>query len=352
MEEQHELAMAILETLGLPDGRPPATRIGRIDDGPLRSLAADVLGCLATPSPLAMDTRLLADEQELSRDGWAKSRIGEGQVFHTELVGPAIDRSVRDGDLLAVDSVDEKVLSAMLVRESLEYTLSALAWVNAYVTSACTSNFGWHRDRHDTLIVQLLGTKRWLVAAGPDDGQTGPDDAEHMELRPGSVLLVPGGTPHDVSGVGEFTLHLTIGFDPDASLSFWAQAADRLLDRPTTQLSEREASRAKARLEERRRGTSLPFSVTREVVDCERVRWASRLPPHVEERGEVLNVLTLGAEHDIAMRWEPAVAALLSGGELQWEDLLTVAKAEPDELLEFVGAGVDAGYLLTRLATR
>ena len=86
------------------------------------------------------------------------------------------------------------------------------------VSDGCDSDeLGLHSDTHDTIIIQLFGRKVWHVddvSRGVSPEMTLGDLREH-ELSVPKVLAMAGDTAHNVTGVGELTLHLTIGFDRD-----------------------------------------------------------------------------------------------------------------------------------------
>ena len=343
-------AEELVARLDLGPQLPERTQFGRVDGAAfLAQATSSVTDHLLGPSAMCTNIRVLHGDLETPREDWSATRVGDGQVFHSELLGREIDRSLRDGRLLAIDSIDEFSPLLMRLRERLEYALDALTWINVYLTAAEAPNFEPHVDTHDTIIVQLLGRKRWEIAVCPEpDGSVKFDGARTVDLAPGDVLFMPGRTTHRVSALGELTVHLTIAFDVDAGLSYWTGVGDRLLGRSHGRLTEAQRAEAKARIRERRRGTSLPFSVTGRREDCGYVRWASRLPPRLREADGSIEVAAMDRLERFDGAWEPALRALATGRELTFGELCEAAGRPDDELLAFVADGVEAGVLLCR----
>lgn len=112
-----------------------------------------------------------------------------------------------------------------------------------------------HFDATTTFNVQLLGEKRWRLAANPaviapsrgcgvGEPATGelvaqlsqdlleamPNDAESIDVRPGSVVFLPHGTLHETRVTGDsFAILLTIQ-PPTFAGCFGAQFLQRLLE--------------------------------------------------------------------------------------------------------------------------
>lgn len=331
--------------------RPLMTRAAQIEESPspfLEKLATGVLGYLALPTALSTNTRVLDGDREVPRDRWAFSRMGHGQVIHSELRAPYIDRALGRGELLVIDSIDEQDRTIMALREALEYRLGARAWVNAYLTANDQTNFGLHDDTHDTIIIQLLGRKRWLVDS-VGRGVAAPElDMGKYELTPGMALVMAGRTAHDVTGFGELTLHLTIGFDHTAALFYHAAEVSRLLARPDTEISEADLVHGKARIEERRTGSSLPYAITGDLADCRLVRWASRLPPVMTIASDgSITVLTMGQEYQFSAELRPVITALLSGLEYGTPQLLALSGLSEERFTAFLRTALDDDLVIT-----
>ena len=357
MDAIGRLAEQVVDCLVLQPGPLETTSWARVDDPVVVSqLCARALDLLALPASLATNTRLLNGESELPKHEWSHSRVGDGEVIHTELRNPHIDRAVSEGAMVVIDSVDEMDVVLMRFRESLEYRLSARAWINLYMTSGSTSNFGLHYDTHDTLILQLLGRKHWLVGdKSRPVGSTVDPGAEYplrsVELTSGDVMAMPARALHNATGIGDFTLHLTIGFDRSAAVPYMIDEVAALLKTEAPSLTVEELELAKARIPERRRGTSLPFTAGHDLHDRAVVRWASRLPPFVDEAADARLRITSGSQDLVVQpEAEARVAMILAGGdEFSIEDLADRADAAVDETLRFVQHLASLDLVICRL---
>jgi mannose-6-phosphate isomerase-like protein (cupin superfamily) len=71
--------------------------------------------------------------------------------------------------------------------------------INSYLSPPGSSGLVEHADDHHVFVVQVDGTKHWVV------------DGEHLVLAPGDCLYVPAGVRHAAQTRTTHSLHLTIG---------------------------------------------------------------------------------------------------------------------------------------------
>lgn len=96
-----------------------------------------------------------------------------------------------------------------------------------------------HYDKPENLIVQLEGRKRWFISTDPPGlqnnwmqvGEPLPNLERHqvVDVEPGDLMYVPGGTPHTVESTTE-SLHLAIVFEPMTVREAIIAAVDCLAD--------------------------------------------------------------------------------------------------------------------------
>ncbi|MEV7040764.1 cupin domain-containing protein [Amycolatopsis sp. NPDC051061] len=145
---------------------------------------------------------------------------------------------LRAGATLVVDSVNELVDGVGELAGRLEHDLRERIQVNLYAGWGTTHGFDVHWDDHDAFIIQLSGRKRWrlhgITRRAPlqrdvelPERPSG-EPYEDFLLEDGDVLYLPRGHWHDVSAVGEESLHLTIGFTAATGVDLVAWLADRL----------------------------------------------------------------------------------------------------------------------------
>ena len=111
-----------------------------------------------------------------------------------------------------------------LVRD-LEVALGHPCQVNAYITPPGSQGFARHSDTHDVFVLQSFGAKSWRIwPPGEHDG-----DGREVDLRPGSTLYLPMGTPHAARTQDTVSGHLTIGIQPTTWRSALPAAMSRVL---------------------------------------------------------------------------------------------------------------------------
>jgi hypothetical protein len=145
---------------------------------------------------------------------------------------------LRAGATLVLDSVNELVEQVGDLSAQLEHDLRERVQVNLYAGWGTTHGFDVHWDDHDAFIIQIAGRKRWrlhgITRRSPlqRDVELPPrpegEPVEDFLLEDGDVLYVPRGHWHDVSAVGEESLHLTIGFNPATGVDLVAWLADQV----------------------------------------------------------------------------------------------------------------------------
>ena len=96
-----------------------------------------------------------------------------------------------------------------------------------------------HYDKPHNIIVHLEGQKRWYISTDPPGlqnkwaqvGEAPPNLDRHriLDVEPGDLIYVPGGTPHTVDSTTE-SLHLAIVFEPVTLREAIIAAVDLLSD--------------------------------------------------------------------------------------------------------------------------
>ncbi|HTW85240.1 MAG TPA: cupin domain-containing protein [Candidatus Sulfotelmatobacter sp.] len=123
---------------------------------------------------------------------------------------------------------DASFFSARLQRlcTALQRRLAAFVQSNVYLTPPNAQGFGLHHDTHDTLILQLEGTKIWRIykplvelpiESQPFRTENGDPRAvllREVTLREGDTLYIPRGYPHAAATSEVRSLHLTLALLP------------------------------------------------------------------------------------------------------------------------------------------
>lgn len=166
--------------------------------------------------------RLSRDGVTLRQEEYSTTVVGRRNVLWQRLATAELHRRLREDATLVVDAIDEIHPPIGELAAALERHFRTGVQVNAYASFRPESGFQTHWDDHDTVIVQVIGVKRWQVF-GPTrinplflDVETGPeptgDPIAEFVLAPGDVLYVPRGHWHNVTASeGVPSLHLTCG---------------------------------------------------------------------------------------------------------------------------------------------
>lgn len=146
-----------------------------------------------------------------------------------------------DGASLVLDSVDEMHRPLARLAEDIERVLRTRIQANLYASWTGTEGFGVHWDDHDTVVVQLDGSKHWRLYGTTRPYPLYRDTAQPAEppeepvadlvLHAGDVLYVPRGIWHAVAAdQGARSLHVTCGLQTHTATDLVAWACEQLLD--------------------------------------------------------------------------------------------------------------------------
>ncbi|WP_030421427.1 JmjC domain-containing protein [Streptomyces sp. NRRL F-5065] len=155
------------------------------------------------------------------------SPAGVGATIADQLDDTLLWREFADGATLVLQALHRTWDPVAGLVRTLGAELGHPVQANAYVTPPRNRGFDDHYDVHDVFVLQIEGTKRWLVRRpvhpGPlrDEPWTehrgavaeaaqGPPDIDAV-LEPGDVLYLPRGWLHAARARGEVSLHLTLG---------------------------------------------------------------------------------------------------------------------------------------------
>ena len=155
------------------------------------------------------------------------SPAGVGATISDQLEDTALWRGFANGATLVLQALQRtwEPISEFSARLSAE--LGHPVQANAYVTPPQSRGFDDHYDVHDVFVLQIEGTKRWLVhePVHPDplrdqpwtDRRCAVAEAAKGKayidtvLEPGDALYLPRGWLHAAQAQGEVSIHLTFG---------------------------------------------------------------------------------------------------------------------------------------------
>ncbi|MER7175130.1 cupin domain-containing protein [Streptomyces mesophilus] len=152
---------------------------------------------------------------------------GVGASIGDQLDDTALWRGFADGATLVLQALHRTwdPVADFVARLSTE--LGHPVQANAYVTPPQNRGFDDHYDVHDVFVLQIAGTKRWMIhkPVHPDPLRDQPwtdhrdavaqaaKDEPHLDtvLAPGDVLYLPRGWLHAAEAQGAVSIHLTLG---------------------------------------------------------------------------------------------------------------------------------------------
>lgn len=205
-------------------------RLGQRVDGGTLAVGAASPGLVERLDGAVLVERLLLDQDldaprlKLARYGsepdgrLVVERIRPDEVGTSRGPAGALAAALDTGTTMILDGIDHKDPGLRRLAEHVERAYRTTVNINGYVSLRPHQSFGPHWDDHEVLIVHLLGRKRWEArnplalspARGTHDPNTTGEPMWDAVIEPGTVLQLPRGWGHDVTGLDELTFHLTI----------------------------------------------------------------------------------------------------------------------------------------------
>ena len=152
---------------------------------------------------------------------------GVGATISDQLDDTMLWRNFADGATLVLQALHRTWEPISQFGTALSDELGHPVQVNAYITPPRNQGFSHHYDVHDVFVVQIEGTKRWVihepVHPAPLRNQPWTDHRAAVAraaaepacidtvLEPGDCLYLPRGWIHAAEARGEISIHLTVG---------------------------------------------------------------------------------------------------------------------------------------------
>lgn len=242
-------------TFDSSDQRDPGTGVGagvalpRLIDEPVAQFAQHVWGRRALLSRAAGDFSDLFSSQavdelisrrglrtpflRMAKDGATlpESRFtapaGVGATIGDQLNDTTIWRQFADGATIVLQALQRTWAPVGDFSGALAEELGHPVQANAYITPPQNRGFDDHYDVHDVFVLQIEGTKRWIIhepvhesplrdqpwtdrRGAVAEAAAGPAAIDTV-LAPGDCLYLPRGWLHAAQAQGEVSIHLTLG---------------------------------------------------------------------------------------------------------------------------------------------
>lgn len=160
-----------------------------------------------------------------------------GQVLH-DIDVAGLQAELRDGATLVLDAVNEMHAPLRRLCAGLAAEFRAHSQANLYACWGESQGFDVHWDDHDVFVVQVEGAKRWdlygFTRPAPLRREREPapaptHDPRQIVLEAGDMLYLPRGYWHAAAGLGEPSLHLTIGLSRKTGVDLLHWLADEAM---------------------------------------------------------------------------------------------------------------------------
>ncbi|MEU8788247.1 cupin domain-containing protein [Streptomyces sp. NPDC048643] len=156
------------------------------------------------------------------------SPAGVGATVADQLDDTALWRAFAEGATLVLQALHRTWEPIADLASTLSEELGHPVQANAYVTPPQSCGFDAHYDVHDVFILQVEGSKRWIIhePVVPDPLRNEPwtdhrkavadaaaENKAHLDtvLNPGDVLYLPRGWLHSAQARGDVSIHVTLG---------------------------------------------------------------------------------------------------------------------------------------------
>lgn len=188
----------------------------------------------------------VAKEGSTSADSSFTSSAGVGATIADQLDDSVLWRKFADGATLVLQAVHRTWEPVADFSTKLSTELGHPVQANAYITPPQNRGFDDHYDVHDVFVLQIAGTKRWIIhqPVHPDplrhqpwtDHRSAVAEAAkgeaHLDvvLEPGDALYLPRGWLHAAQAQGAVSIHLTLGVHSWTRYSLAEQLARAALE--------------------------------------------------------------------------------------------------------------------------
>jgi len=166
--------------------------------------------------------RLVRDGDVLPASGYTR-RARTGGVTVDDLIdtGRVLDL-FGDGATIVLQGLHRWWAPVAHFCRDLELSLGHAVQANAYLTPPGAAGLAPHHDTHDVFVLQLSGTKHWIVREPAVDTPLPRHVTDHevaagqpvlfdLDMHPGDTLYLPRGFVHSALAQQGVSLHLTLG---------------------------------------------------------------------------------------------------------------------------------------------
>ena len=190
--------------------RPLLNKRGAGEPSPFEDVAALAdLDHMVTSLNLRLPSfRMVREGKTIPAASFTKSERKRSTGAADAVIDPAgVLERFHEGATIVLESLHKYWRPLARFCRELELELGHRIQVNAYITPPGSQGFAVHRDDHDVFVLQVAGSKHWMVYEEDDETQLAIED----DLEEGDALYIPKGFPHAATTTETTSAHLTVG---------------------------------------------------------------------------------------------------------------------------------------------
>ena len=191
----------------------------------------------------ADDFCFVRDRTEAPADDYSRFVQSDRPELQRELIPDRVQALLRQGYTLRIKNIHRRVPALRDVGQLIESVVNEPVGCNLYAVHDDRPAFGIHADPHDVVVVQLEGTKRWIIYTPDAGGDLDPRRTNRdrvapvfdavapeldIELTPGDVLYLPRSWWHVAVAVGGASLHVTYAVRRPTGLDLALRVLERI----------------------------------------------------------------------------------------------------------------------------
>lgn len=223
---------------------------------------SDINDIIARCDPQSENFRVSFPSGNIAKEHYVRTFFHVGDV-RKKLDAPALYSYLRKGGTLVANHIYDEPLFNDLAKDIAQFT-GRQTVTSAYIAFGETDSYRAHWDSRDVFAVQLKGRKRWVVHAPSFEAPLYMHQSKYLEdthpcpdtpaldfiLEEGDVFYIPRGWWHNVTPLGEPTVHLAIGTFPPFAVDYVRWIFRQLPDCPHARVAlenhEQDATTVKA----------------------------------------------------------------------------------------------------------
>ncbi|MEA2499508.1 MAG: bifunctional lysine-specific demethylase and histidyl-hydroxylase [Actinomycetota bacterium] len=151
--------------------------------------------------------RMVRDGKPIPVGGFTKSERKRSGTVDAVIDPSAVFDRFNEGATIVIEGLHKYWNPLTRFSRELEMELGHRIQINAYITPPGSQGFAVHRDDHDVFVLQITGSKHWMVYDENDETDVLIED----DLNEGDALYIPKGFPHAATTTDDTSAHLTVG---------------------------------------------------------------------------------------------------------------------------------------------